>query len=312
MTKVMLLNAVPCLYRTIVHTPSEMARAFLLFILYLGCFKHRPVHRVHRTFYPYSICFVIRGKGYAVWRGKTYSVGPNQLLFLDMTEEPECYAEADDPWDIIWISFGGMQAVNYYKLLDCADNPVLRVRNERLTKQLIEELFALFIHYPPGYELAASSLLTRVLTEAAIAQTEEGVIQSPQEPYAYPDNIQQAIRYIVEHYQSPIKIRDLANLVYLSPSYFSSVFKRYTGYTVAEYIIHFRLQVAKDLLTRTDCSLGEIAQSAGFCSQSYFSQVFRQLEGTTPRDYRRSKRLEPFLQGSGFVSRSVSGSTVLH
>lgn len=269
-----------------------MAKSFLFYVLDLGWVECRPDYRVHRTFFQYSIRYVIRGKGYAVWRGKTYAIGPNQLLFLDLTEEHEYYADPDDPWEIIWIRFGGVQASDYHRMLECGKNPVLDVRNPRLTRRLFEELIALFEQCAPGFEVTASSHLTRILTEAAIAHMEGKGSLGAQSSLQYPETVQQAIRYIGNYYREPIKIEDIANDVHVSPSYFSHLFKRTTGCTVTEYITKYRLRIAKELLAGTDSPLGEITQTAGFCSQSYFSKIFRQLEGMTPLEYRRSMRMD--------------------
>lgn len=276
--------------KTIVHTPSETAKSFLFYVLDLGRFECRPDYRIRRTYFPYSIRYVIRGKGYAVWRERTYPVDPNQILFLDLTEEHEYYADPDNPWEIIWVRFGGGQAGDYHRMLECDKNPVLDVRNSRLTRQLFEELIALFEQGTPGFEVAASSHLTRILTEAAITYMEGNGSSGS---LAYPETVQLAIRYIEQNYQEPIKIEDMANDVHLSQSYFSRLFKRATGRTVTEYLIKHRLRIAKELLAGTNNSLGEIAQTAGFCTQSYFSKMFRQLEGITPLEYRRSIRMDP-------------------
>lgn len=278
--------------RTIMHSPSEMAKAFLFYVQDLGWFECRPDYRIRRTFFPYSMRFVIRGKGYGVWRGKTYPVGTNQILFLDLTEEHEFYADADDPCTIYWVRFGGIQAADYHQMLECDKNPVLDVRSPRLTRQLFEALFALFEQGAPGFEVTASSHITRILTDAATALMEGGEATEDGTPNHYPDTVQEAIRYIRHHHQEPIKIEDIANAVHLSPSHFSRLFKRATGCTVAEYMIKHRLRIAKELLAGTDGTLGEIAHAAGFCSQSYFSKVFRQFECSTPLEYRRSIRLD--------------------
>ncbi|MFC3768432.1 AraC family transcriptional regulator [Paenibacillus sp. GCM10012303] len=269
-----------------------MAKTFLFYVLDLGWFECRPDYRIRRTFFPYSIRYVIDGKGYGVWRGKTYEVGTNQILFLNLTEEHEFYADPDDPCKIFWVRFGGLQTAHYHQMLECDKNPVLDIRNARLMRQLFEELFVLFEQGAPGFEVTASSHITRILTDAAVTYMEGNESPGGRPSHKYPETVHQAIRYIVNNYQEPIKIEDIASHVHLSPSYFSRLFKRVTGCTVTEYLIKYRLRIAKELLTGTDGSLGEIAHTAGFCSQSYFSKMFRQFDGMTPLEYRRSIRMD--------------------
>lgn len=87
-------------------------------------------------------------------------------------------------------------------------------------------------------------------------------------------------------------IEDIADYLHVSPGHFSRLFKRATRCTATEYLIKYRLRIAKELLAETDFSLGEAAQTAGFCSQSYFSKMFRRFEGMTPFEYRQSIRME--------------------
>jgi AraC-like DNA-binding protein len=214
------------------------------------------------------------------------------MLFLDLTEEHEFYADSDDPCKLFWVRFGGMQTASYHQLLECDKNPVLCVQNGKLTRQLFELLLALFKQFTPGFEAVASSYITRILTEAIVIYM--GGNESPDAgaPLQYAETIQQAIRYISDNHQEPIKVEDIADYVHLSPGYFSRLFKRATGCTTTEYLIKYRLRIAKGLLSETDVSLGEAAQTAGFCSQSYFSKMFRRFEGMTPFEYRQSIRKE--------------------
>lgn len=274
------------------HTPSEMAKSFLFYVLGVGWSECRPGFRIRQTFFPYSIRYVIHGKGYGVWRGKTYEIGPNQMLFLDLTEEHEFYADPDDPCKFFWVRFGGMQTASYHRLLECDKNPVLYVRNAKLTRQLFELLFALFEQCTPGFEAVASSYITRILTDAIVIHMGGNESLDDRAPLQYAETVQQAIRYISDNHQEPIKVEDIADYVHLSPNYFSRLFKQATGCTTTEYLIKYRLRIAKELLAGTDVSLGEVAQTAGFCSQSYFSKMFRRFEGMTPFEYRQSIRMD--------------------
>ena len=103
---------------------------------------------------------------------------------------------------------------------------------------------------------------------------------------SYSKPVQDCINYITSHFNTKITLKDLANATGLTPNYLASVFKRDTGMTVGEYLLNFRIDSAKALLTKTDYSYLQIALSLGFCTQSYFTQVFREQTGITPKEYR--------------------------
>ncbi|MCL2050774.1 MAG: AraC family transcriptional regulator [Lachnospiraceae bacterium] len=111
----------------------------------------------------------------------------------------------------------------------------------------------------------------------------------------YMDVSNKAISYIRGNYLDKITLQDVAEHVFLSPSYFSKIFKEETGQTPSAYITAVRLEVSKKLLKDPALSIIDIAMLAGFESQSYFTQVFKKNEGCTPGQYRQemTKRKQP-------------------
>ncbi len=94
-------------------------------------------------------------------------------------------------------------------------------------------------------------------------------------------------RYIREHLAEDLSREALADTVYLTSDYLSHLFKKETGYSLTNYIIHERIEKAKILLTQKDMSIREVAAACGFDNVSYFSKQFRNLTGATPREYRK-------------------------
>jgi AraC-like DNA-binding protein len=64
-------------------------------------------------------------------------------------------------------------------------------------------------------------------------------------------------------------------------------FKQVTGQSFINYLTHFRVAKAEELLAHTDCAIAEVSQAVGFCDQSYFSLVFRKLTQMTPLQYKK-------------------------
>lgn len=99
-------------------------------------------------------------------------------------------------------------------------------------------------------------------------------------------NLNNVINYINDNLDSELKLNDLANLVHLSPTYFSVLFKRYNGLSPFEYIIHKRVQRAIELIRTTDMNLTEIAMACGFNNSTNFYKTFKKITGNTPAFYR--------------------------
>lgn len=96
-------------------------------------------------------------------------------------------------------------------------------------------------------------------------------------------------RYIQENFHRDLSIKELAENVSFSPSYFFKIFKRAANTTPAEYLISVRLSNAKQLLLESDLTVAEIAEACGFHDASYFSYYFKKSFGMTPSSYRLQK-----------------------
>ncbi|PYJ57254.1 MAG: hypothetical protein DME24_19755 [Verrucomicrobia bacterium] len=94
--------------------------------------------------------------------------------------------------------------------------------------------------------------------------------------------------YVTEHLAEEISIESLAELVELSSSHFSHVFKESTGMTPLQFVTRQRITRAQQLIRETSRSLIEIALEVGYTSPSHFAQVFRRVVGVTPTEFRSS------------------------
>jgi AraC family transcriptional regulator len=97
--------------------------------------------------------------------------------------------------------------------------------------------------------------------------------------------ISAALQYIQSKAQD-LSIDRLAAVSHLSPYHFSRLFKQSTGLTPHQYVLHWRIEESKRLLTRTELDLAEIAQRLGFRDQSHFTERFRKITGATPKRWR--------------------------
>ena len=98
--------------------------------------------------------------------------------------------------------------------------------------------------------------------------------------------INAVMTYINNHYREELSLEDVARFAGFSRYYFSRSFKRQTGYSFKDYLCQKRLQVAMDLLIRTNRSMREVAVESGFGSVVTFNRVFRDKKGCTPTQYR--------------------------
>ncbi|MGG1555213.1 response regulator [Paenibacillus ferrarius] len=100
--------------------------------------------------------------------------------------------------------------------------------------------------------------------------------------------VQQVKKYIDEHYSEKITLNQMAELVYLNPSYFSIQFKKETGINFIDYLKNCRMEKAKELLRRIDLKVYEIGELVGYQDRKYFATTFKSHTKLTPLEYRQT------------------------
>lgn len=93
-----------------------------------------------------------------------------------------------------------------------------------------------------------------------------------------------------KNYAEPISITMASDMLHVSPSYFSTLFKRETGENFTAYVTNLRLNKARELLISTKRNVSDIAIEVGYSDYYYFTKVFRKYYGITPTQYRQSQK----------------------
>ena len=99
--------------------------------------------------------------------------------------------------------------------------------------------------------------------------------------------VERAKDYIAGHYtDEQLSVEALCSHIHLSPTYFSTVFKREVGMSFTAYVTKVRMEEAARLLRETDEKTYRIAEAAGFSDPNYFSYVFKRHFGLSPSKFR--------------------------
>ena len=116
---------------------------------------------------------------------------------------------------------------------------------------------------------------------ACIAERKKKIVTSP---------IELAVRYVEEHFAETITLNMMAEIVYLSPSYLSSLFKSKQGKSFIDFLTEERIKKAKNMLICSDDKIQVISDSTGFTNIRHFNRVFKTLTNLTPTEFRESKK----------------------
>lgn len=103
--------------------------------------------------------------------------------------------------------------------------------------------------------------------------------------------VELVVRYVEEHYAELITLNMMAEIVYLSPSYLSSLFKSKQGQSFIDFLTEKRIEKAKTMLLYSDEKIQVISDSTGFTNIRHFNRVFKTLTNRTPTEYREGKNI---------------------
>jgi AraC-like DNA-binding protein len=139
-----------------------------------------------------------------------------------------------------------------------------------------------------GRDLVLTRLVEVLLVEALRAAPGEnappGLLRGLADP-----KLALAIRHMHRDPARPWTVAELAKKATLSRSAFFERFTRAVGLAPMEYLLAWRMAIAKQLLRRNDVGLAEIAERVGYGSASAFSTAFCRSVGQSPSRYARQR-----------------------
>ncbi len=139
------------------------------------------------------------------------------------------------------------------------------------------KLVSLFTSAEGTYRAAASAILKTLLLK---------IIETVDE-HALPSGMVESLdSYIRENAGDDISNTEIGAIFGYHPFYISKVLKDTKGVTLRQYIIAYRLKLAKKLLSESVKSINEISEECGFNDPSYFTKTFKNNFGMTPKEYR--------------------------
>ena len=154
---------------------------------------------------------------------------------------------------------------------------MIHVEDMESERDTFLKLVSLFTSAEGAYRAQASAILKQLLLK---------IIETVDEN-AVPARMVEALdNYLRENAGDDISNTEIGAIFGYHPFYISKVLKDRKGTTLRQYIIAYRLKLAKKLLEESSKSVNEIAEDCGFNDPSYFTKTFKSAFGMTPKDYR--------------------------
>lgn len=149
---------------------------------------------------------------------------------------------------------------------------------------LLEEMNEEYEQKKAGYQAVLKGYLMVLLSKIfRLAITKEAKRTTSYQK----EIIDNAISYLKTNYSRPLNLDEVAKKVFLSPSYFSTIFKSHTGTSITDYVQRLRISKACYLLTQMDATVDEAMGAVGYSDSKFFYKVFKRHTGVTPGTYKK-------------------------
>lgn len=264
-------------------TPSATAKKLYYYPVSAGhFFGVKGYHLIRKNYDSLLITHIISGTFTFVLGGRHISARKGETVFLDCFLPHEYYT--DDSFESIWVHFSGANCRDLYEEIVQNSGNLIKCSDAAHVKKLLFRIFDGIAGNTPASELQYSMDLYKLFAELSTP-----LHISSKNKLSYGEQIQDVKRYIAEHLQENLTVRELAESMHMSPSHFSRIFKQQTGFTPYDFVLVSRLNRAKEYLQKTSLSVSEIAYEIGFNSESNFIYFFTSHNGISPSKFRKLK-----------------------
>jgi AraC-like DNA-binding protein len=231
-------------------------------------------------------------------------LGPNNILIIKPNRRHKLLVRSDDGCEFIVFSFGlvdfdssGFSRVSMEDFIDFVEGeetgPYISLkvgqRNEiiQLLNSIINEKNSKSTDTDFMLRLMVMQIFVYLSRALRIEWENSMKDKSPK----LKELIKIAVNYINTNYENELKLGDIANFVYLSPSYFTRIFKEEMKISPISYLLRVRIEKAKEMLAGTEMGIGETALAVGFSNHQRFNEIFRKNTGMTPTAYRKKDNI---------------------
>ena len=214
--------------------------------------------------------YVLSGEGY--YNGRKVRQGEGFCILPD--EMHEYHSSETHPWQYVWVTFGGTEAIDVCgKRLHADADGIFaydyRPELLRLFDDIMEEKGLLSFDRALGYFFLLMSL-----HENKGTGSERGYVDK-------------AKRYMRHNFYRAMTITEMAEDLGISDRYLYNLFVEAEGIPPKQYLNRLRLLRAKEMLENSTATVSEVAVSCGFSDVLAFSRFFSGKENMSPTAYRR-------------------------
>lgn len=255
-----------------------------------------------RAAYDHRIMYICQGSGTLYVNGQTYSAEPGTLFYWQAGIAYEIVPADNVVLHICGINFDFTQAGKHYnypvppdhldvfsadRLIETVEmqdapcfNEVICLRDMHAAEQRLLEMEREFMTKKRYYMQQVRGPFLMLLSDIARHATDTYTDQADRT-----HQVDRILQYIREHYHQPLSNLEIAAHFNFHPVYINRLLVKYTGSSLHQYLITYRLAQAINLLQIPGKTVAEAADETGFTDTHHFSRAFKKRYGLSPKSY---------------------------
>ncbi|WP_260411003.1 AraC family transcriptional regulator [Paenibacillus sp. JGP012] len=264
---------------------TDEAARLPIYMTTVGYWEHQYETERPEGFPDYQIHQIIQGQGrLSIQDEEEYIVGPGEV-FITYPDIPHRYEPITDRWELAWVSFHGREASQLLAYAGITGSGVYKLRNAELLHALqqmlmrgegVEDTLDADGDRDSSKHLYALLLDLKPLLIAAGSDNDEM------------ERLKPVLRYITEHLDQPLSLKELAEVAVVSPQYLCRLFQKALHVRPVFYVNQERINRSKQLMfSERALRIYEVADRVGYENASYFCSMFKRHTGMSPERFRR-------------------------
>lgn len=262
------------------YLPSPEIAAALLYPITICRWHALSTHFTKRSnFQFYQLIYTHAGSGIMNFDSQIYHLAPDSLFLLDCRSYHYFYSNDESGWEYSFIHFDGNATAYFYKEIRKKELLFPNLKGTEI-QRIYNDIISLANNNPENFDIYFHQQLTNLLITLISSKAERPKMTLPE----WLSNIH---AYILECYNQPWSVHDLALRSNLSDSRFAHIFTKFLGSSPIEYRDNLRMEHAKEYLSNTDLSVEQISELVGYSTLSAFYAKFEKKVGIAPGKYRK-------------------------
>lgn len=252
-------------------------------------YSRQHAHMVHRHEGILELLYISKGEGRYIVGNRGYVISEGDLVICNAGTFHGEAPFSKHPIETYCIALSGVKTnkLDLGCLIKTEQRPVLALNEmASVISQSMKNIYKLFTETKDNLPICRQFSLgvLMIIQKLIFEHIYQGNIASEQKNEYL---IRKITQYLNNNYTKQLTLKKISQEMHISETYLSHLFKRETGLSPIQYVIHCRIGEAQSLLMETQLPIYEIEERLGFGSSCHLTTMFKKYVGISPREYRK-------------------------